>query len=100
MISNQDELALSVDEIEWSCLRAHLLRGGLILIEDSLNLVETAATMARNDTATIEKLITMGKICKPSENQIQTWDCDKLKKFNMLIVSPYVLIQERLLTDN
>ena len=100
MMPNQEELALSVDEVEWSCLRAHLQRGGLILIDDSLDLVETAAIMARNDTAVIEKLINTGKICKPSENQIHTWDCDTLKKFTMLIVSPYVLIQERLHTDN
>jgi len=35
---------------------------------------------------------------KPTETQIGHWNEDKQKKFAMLIVSPYVLIQERLPT--
>jgi len=97
MTLNLEELALSVDEAEWNYLRAHLNRGGLILINDSLNLVETAMIVASNNTASLEEWINSGKICKPSENQIKTWDKDPQKKFTMIIVSPYVPIQKRLL---
>ena len=98
MITNREELALSVDEADWSCLRAHLGRGGLILVADSLDLVDTAVRVASDDTAHIEEWIHTGKIGKPSETQIQAWNEDIQKKFTMLIVSPYVLIQERLPT--
>lgn len=95
MTPNREELALSVDEVEWSCLRAHLQRGGLILIAETLDLVEVAIKVAGNETDPIEEWIVTGKISKPSETQIQTWNEDTFKKFTMLIVSPYVLIQER-----
>lgn len=93
---NREELALSVDEVEWNFLRAHLERGGLILVDDTLNLVETALKVASDETTPIEEWITSGKICKPSEKQIQAWNEDSQKRFTMLIISPYVLIQERL----
>jgi hypothetical protein len=98
MTQIKEELALSVDEADWSWLRAHLGRGGLILVDDTLDLVEAALKVASDDTAPIEKWISAGKIGKPSERQIHMWDSDARKRFAMLIISPYVLIQERLPT--
>lgn len=98
MTQTREELALSVDEAEWGWLRAHLERGGLILVDDTLNLVEAALKVASDDTAPIEEWIIAGKIGKPSESQIQSWNEETQKKFAMLIISPYVLIQERLPT--
>ncbi len=98
MTPNREELALSIDEAEWSMLRAHLERGGLILIDDTLDLVDTAVHVSNDDITPIEEWIRAGKIGKPSENQIHIWNEDSQKRFSMLIVSPYVLIQERLPT--
>jgi hypothetical protein len=67
-------------------------------VDDSLDLAEAALKVSEDDIATIEQWINDGKIGKPSESQIQHWNVDKQKKFAMLIVSPYVLIQERLPT--
>ena len=94
MSITRDELALSINEAEWSFLRAHLERGGLILINNTLDLAEVGVKIARDDTAPVEEWIHAGNIGKPSETQIQAWDADTQKKFAMLIVSPYVLIQE------
>jgi hypothetical protein len=98
MITTKEDLALTIDETEWNWLRAHLERGGLILVNDSLDLAETALKVAEDDTAAIEQWICDGRIGKPSETQILQWNKEKQKKFSMLIVSPYVLIQERLPT--
>jgi hypothetical protein len=98
MSSTKEELALTIDETEWSWLRAHLNRGGLILVGDSLDLAEAAFKVAADDVAVIEQWVRDGKIGKPSETQILHWNEDKQKKFSMLIISPYVLIQERLPT--
>ncbi len=98
MIPSREELTLLLDETDWGCLRAHLARGGLILINESLDLIDIAISITCDSTDIIEKLISDGKIGKPTEDQINLWDDDKLKLFAMLIVSPYVLIQERLST--
>ncbi len=94
MIPEKEELALAVDEAEWSWLRAHLERGALVLIDDSIDLAEAALKVAHDDTDVIQEWINRGKIGKPSGSQIRHWDDQGQKKFSMLIVSPYVLIQE------
>jgi len=95
MILNKEELALSIDEAEWGWLRAHLERGGVILVADSLDLADAALRVAGDDTEKISDWVDAGMIGKPTESQVQAWDGDRHKKFSMLIVSPYVLIQEK-----
>ncbi|HBA70771.1 MAG: hypothetical protein A2X82_10690 [Geobacteraceae bacterium GWC2_55_20] len=98
MIPSKEDLALSIDEAEWSSLRAHLERGGLILVDDSLDLADTALKVASDDIDIIQHLVETGMIGKPSEAKIRSWDDNKMKKFSMLIVSPYVLFQEKVPT--
>jgi hypothetical protein len=98
MMTTKEELALTIDETEWGWLRAHLERGGLILVDDSLDLAEAALKVAADDIDVKEQWVSSGKLGKPSETQILHWNEEKQKKFAMLIVSPYVLIQERLPT--
>ena len=96
MIVKKEDLALSIEEAEWSWLRPHLERGGLILVDDSLDLADTAMHVAADDMAVIQHLVEMGKLGKPNLHQLRAWDAELHKRFAMLIVSPYVLIQERM----
>jgi hypothetical protein len=98
MLPSKEELALTIDEADWSCLRAHLRRGGLILVDDALDLADTAYKVAADDAGTIRNLIENGMIGKPSDTKIRLWEEDLHKKFAMLIVSPYVLFQEKMPT--
>jgi len=91
----REELALTIDEAEWTLLRAHLERGRLILVDDSLDLADTALKVAEDDAESIQHLLTIGKLGAPSPSQLKVWDADRQKRFSMLIVSPYILIQER-----
>ena len=98
MLPSKEEMALTIDEADWSSLRAHLNRGGLILVDDSLDLADTAHKVAADDIAIIQRLVEYGMIGKPSDAKIRIWEEDKEKKFAMLIVSPYVLFQEKMPT--
>ena len=95
MTVSKEEIAISVDVAEWSWLRAHLERGGLIIIDENLNLAEVASKISNNDSESIERLIVTGGISKPSVNQLKIWDSQPTKLFNICIVSPYVIIQEQ-----
>ena len=91
----KEELALTIDEAEWSLLKMHLERGRLVLVDDSLDLADTALKVAADDTESVQHLLTIGKLGAPSQSKLKAWDADVHKRFAMLIVSPYVLIQER-----
>lgn len=94
MTPSRDELASSVDVAEWGWLRAHLERGALIVVAAELDLVEVGLRVAADDAAAIGAWIDARQLTKPDEAQIARWDVEEGKRFNTLIVSPYVLIQE------
>ena len=96
MKNSKEELTLQIDEAEWSQLRGHLERGGIILIDGEINLAEAALRVACDDSEIIKEWLISGLISKPSEAQIKNWDGNINTKFSMLIVSPYVLIQEKI----
>lgn len=98
MIPSKEEFALAIDEAEWDWLRAHMERGGLILVDDSLDLADAALKVAEDDADAIEQWIIAGRIGKPTNTQIHDWDTNRQKRFAMLIVSPFVLIQEKIPT--
>ncbi len=96
MLPTKEELALTVDEAEWDWLRAHLERGGLIVVAPELDLVDTGSKVASNDAAAVDGLIASGKLAKPSQEQLAAWNEQREKRFSTLIISPFVLIQEKL----
>jgi hypothetical protein len=99
MIPSKEELALAVVESDWHSLRPHLERGGLILVARDLDIVEVGLKVATDDTAAVASWITGGELIRPSAEQIAARDVARDKPFLCLIVSPYVLIQEKRLKD-
>lgn len=94
MTVTREELASKVDVIDWLTLRAHLQRGGLVVVDRLLELSEVGVALAADDVKTVERWLLSGVIGKPSAEQITAWDAQQDKVFGCLIVSPYVLIQE------
>ncbi len=84
-----------IEIVEWHWLRPHLERGALIVVAPALDLVATAARISADDTVQVGAWIAAGQLAKPTREQIADWDADPVRTFRMLIVQPYVLIQER-----
>ncbi|NJD90306.1 MAG: DUF2288 domain-containing protein [Geobacter sp.] len=93
-LKTREELALSVDEAEWQWLKPHLDRGSLITVAAVLDLAEAAERIAADDAVQIGEWIGSSKLGKPTAEQITAWDATPRKKFLMLVISPFVLIQE------
>lgn len=94
MTVNREELALQVDVAEWGWLRPHGERGGLVVVSHLLDLAEVGARVAADDAAAIQSWIAAGDLGKPTDEQLVAWDAAPDRRFRMLVVSPYVLIQE------
>jgi hypothetical protein len=91
---DREKLAAEIDLAEWRWLLPHLKRGALIAVAPGLDLVEAAAAVAADDTATVAGWIAAGQLSKPSREQIEAWNADPTRQVAMLIVQPWVLIQE------
>ncbi|HEY5974145.1 MAG TPA: DUF2288 domain-containing protein [Geobacteraceae bacterium] len=93
-VKTKDELALSVDEAEWQWLKPHTERGGLITVAPDLELAEAGIRIVEDDAALVRDWIISGRLGRPSPEQLAAWDATPTRRFQMLIVSPYILIKE------
>lgn len=93
MSATKEELATKIDNADWLSLRAHLERGGVIVVDPMLELTEVGTAVANDEVKTVERWLLSGLLSKPSVEQIKAWDAESGKAFLCLIVSPYVLVQ-------
>lgn len=91
---SREELAATIDEAQWQWLKPHLERGALITVAASLELAEVGERIAADDTERVTAWIAAGAVGKPTAAQVADWDREPARKFLLLIVSPYVLMQE------
>lgn len=90
-----EELAKTIDEATWTWLRPHLERDAVILVAGSLELVDAGHALASDNAPLVSEWITAGKIGKPTATQVAAWDAHgESQQFLMLIVAPFILIQE------
>src|SRR5512138_2088584 len=94
-LPSPEEMAQTIDEAAWDWLRPHLERDALILVSADIELVDAGQALARDNISLVQQLIDNGRLGKPTPPQISAWDNRRHdQKFLMLIVSPYILIQE------
>jgi hypothetical protein len=91
----KSQLSESVDEAKWEWLIPHVKRDAVVIVDRQLDLLEVAAAIAEDRTSAVQNWIDEQQIYKPSSDQISAWNGDGGKRFDALIVQPFVLIQER-----
>lgn len=94
MTTTREKLVLEVDVAEWQWLRAHGERGALLVVDRSLDLAEVGERMAEDDTRSIQGWLEAQLLGRPTEEQVAVWEGQPQKNFAVLIVSPFVLMQE------
>ena len=89
----KNQLLEELAEVEWSDLIPHAQRDAIILVSDSLNLIEVAEAIASDNVQLVQNWIATKLIEKPSQEQLSNWNSLPTSLFNTLIVQPFVLIQ-------
>lgn len=89
----REKLAQSIGDVFWSDLRAHVARDAVIVVADTLDLLEVGVAVASNDTVTVGAWIQAGQLTKPTAEEIERWPLDPAARFPSLVVAPFVLIQ-------
>lgn len=88
------QLAESLDEAEMEWLKPHIQRDRVVVVHHELDLLDVAVAIASDDVLSVQHWISEQLIHKPFPNQIANWNSDQSKRFQALIVQPYVLVQE------
>jgi hypothetical protein len=90
------ELTESLDEAEWEWLIPHVQRDAVIVVARELDLLDVAVAIANDNTSKVQIWIDEALLTKPSTTQIGEWNIERTKRFNTLILQPYVLVQEKI----
>lgn len=83
-----------IAEVCWRELRIHMRRDALVTVAPALDLVAVATAVAVDDTTRVGVWIESGQLGKPTAAQLERWEEVLEKPFKMLIVQPYILMQE------
>ena len=97
-MTNQDlraQLDENLDEAEWEWLIPHVQRDSVIVVAKELDLLDVGEAIASDKASTVQNWIDEALISKPSEVQMGEWNMQREKRFNTLIVQPFVLVQEK-----
>ncbi len=86
------QLAQELADAEWNSLIPHAKRDALIVVSESLDLVEVGIAIANDDVPLVQNLIKEQLIRKPSLSELSAWNDNPQKKFSTLIVQPFVLV--------
>lgn len=80
--------------IRWHDLQRYFAQGVVIVVGDSVNLVETAVLFAEDHADEISKLLNSVIISYPSNDQARGWYSANVELWSV-VVAPYVLVQEQ-----
>ncbi|MBE9116448.1 DUF2288 domain-containing protein [Lusitaniella coriacea LEGE 07157] len=90
----REELAQSLDEAEWDWLMPHAKRDVVIVVSPDLNLLDVGVAIANDNATLVQSWIGTQQVHKPSADELNTWNQNPSKRFNTLIVQPFVVVQE------
>lgn len=89
------KLTENLDEAEWDWLIPHAQKDAIIVVADGLDLLDVGEAIATDNIPSVQNWIDEQLLAKPSPEQLGEWNSDRTKRFNALIIEPYVLVQEK-----
>jgi hypothetical protein len=87
------ELAESLDEAELDWLKPHIQRDVVVVVHQQLDLLDVGVAIARDDVLSVQHWISEQLLHKPFPEELADWNSNPTKRFQALIVQPYVLVQ-------
>lgn len=93
------ELTANLDEAEWDWLIPHVQRDAVIVVAQDLDLLDVGVAIASDQISSVQQWIDQQLMAKPSETQMGNWNSDRRKRFQTLIIQPYVLVKEMAASD-
>ena len=94
MTENAENAPLGVELVAWQWLRPHQQRDALWVVAVHLELAAVGAALTRDDAAAVRAWLADGSLYKPNQEQLERWENNPLHTLAMMIVQPFVLVQE------
>ena len=87
----RDKIASEIGNAGWPLLESHAKRGVLILVDPTLELLEVALAVSRDDAVQVNGWMAAGQLTKPDHNAITAYESGPGAFFQFVVVQPFVL---------
>lgn len=87
------KLEEDVANISWQEILPHAKRDAVVVIDQTLDLIEVAEAIALDNTSLVSNWIAEKLVAKPSASQLNDWNNQPEKEFTAAIVQPFVIIK-------
>jgi hypothetical protein len=86
-------LAEQIHRVDWQPLAPHAKRGGLVIVDPQLDLLEVAVAVAQDHGEQVQRWMAAQQLGRPTAAQTEAWRDEFGERFTVVIVQPYVLAQ-------
>lgn len=88
----RQKLKAEVDQAPWSALVRHFAFGRVYIVRAPWNLVDAAVALHQDAKNEVQAALSQKLMEQPTDAEAQAW-MDAAARFDMLVISPFVLIQ-------
>lgn len=90
----REELAGERGQIAWPELARHFARGVVVVVDASLDLLDVAETMARDNRPVFSDWMTRGLVTPADDDHAKRWEASG-QLLDAIVVAPWVLVAEQ-----
>lgn len=89
----KEQLRAEIGTCLASDLMAHVKRGAVVVVDESLDLLEVACAVAEDNADRVAGWIKAEKLAPPSSQQVEAWEAAPESPCRSVVVQPYVLVR-------
>jgi len=97
-ISLKQKLHSETALIAWHELQRFFAKGVVLLVDDTLDLIDIAVMFAEDNVELLQDHTNSGAVASPTNEQARSW-FDNNTELWSVVVAPYVLVQDRQSSD-
>lgn len=90
----RSKLMTEAGVITWAELVRHFARGVVVSVDQDLDLIEVASSMAEDDTAAMGRWLESAQVVRANDDHARDWTARE-PDFLCIVTAPWVLVQER-----
>lgn len=89
-----EDIQRQIDICSWKLLTPHIEKANLFVVADDADFADIGFAIAKDEMQRVQGFLQKNLIFRLSPEVLYTWNQIPDKKFRMIVLSPYLLIQE------
>jgi hypothetical protein len=90
----REQLAELLDEAELEWLKPHIQKDAVIIVDTELDLLDVGVAIVSDNMQSVQRWIGEQLLVKPSTEILDRWNAQPDRRFQAIIIQPYILIKE------